>query len=238
MEKLIHERLREIANNRWLASLDVDESSSRDAIDIVRESLSYVEESMSYCVDMKNILNYIADEIEKYYIPHPRFEDGEPIQIGDAFIQKCINEEVELDKIGIALFTKNRLNMVWFPDEVVQRPEPKILDADGVEIKVGETLYRADHAYNAGKEVHVYGIGHIEDAPHSEIQVFTTPKCTLRSGWEIPSNLTHREPDSLEKLRDEIQKDADELEHTPYQGTRNKLNDYADRLTAIMERDI
>lgn len=238
MEKLIHERLREIANNRWLVSLDVDESSSRDAIDIVRESLSYVEEGMSYCVDMQNILNYIADEIEKYYDPKLRFEDGEPAKEGDKYVDQYGHECTisSIDKRA-RIWDENCGYEVVDVCKSLKRPKSKVLDADGIEIKVGETLYRADHAYNAGKEVHVYGIGHIEDAPHSEIQVFTTPKCTLRSGWEIPSNLTHREPDSLEKLRDEIQKDADELEHTPYQGTRNKLNDYADRLTAIIERD-
>lgn len=222
MEKLIHERLREIANNRWLASLDVDESSSRDAIDIVRESLSYVEESMSYCVDMKNILNYIADEIEKYYIPHPRFEDGEPIQIGDAFIQKCINEEVELDKIGIALFTKNRLNMVWFPDEVVQRPEPKILDADGNEIKVGDTVWVKNSPFEP-LLVSGFKDGRVLMSYHNETSL----------GYK-PTSLTHREPDSLKKLRDDMNYRI--IEGT-YPGTAHEyLCQCAKRLTAIMER--
>lgn len=239
MEKLIHERLRES-----LGKLDDCCNISSEIINHLRSDLGLTEDQKSYANDLRNIINYIADQVEKYYIPRPRFEDGEPVQFGDVVRTEfgnveCVAIEYNEYDAWVKDGTDNDWNSSIAADMLAKSHRlQKVLDADGVEIKVGETLYRADHAYNAGKEVHVYGIGHIEDAPHSEIQVFTTPKCTLRSGWEIPSNLTHREPDSLEKLRDEIQKDADELEHTPYQGTRNKLNDYADRLTAIMERDI
>lgn len=231
MNKLLHERLRDIALRGGY-------------LNCVRTLIGKEECPNGDCRDcVKQAAKTLADEIEKYYIPRPRFQDGEPVQFGDFFRTEfgsveCVAIEYNEYNAWVKDGTDDDWNSSIAADMLAKSHRlQKVLDADGVEIKVGETLYRADHAYNAGKEVHVYGIGHIEDAPHSEIQVFTTPKCTLRSGWEIPSNLTHREPDSLEKLRDEIQKDADELEHTPYQGTRNKLNDYADRLTAIMERD-
>lgn len=231
MNKLLHERLRDIALRGGY-------------LNCVRTLIGKEECPNGDCRDcVKQAAKTLADEIEKYYIPRPRFQDGEPVQFGDVVRTEfgnveCVAIEYNEYDAWVKDGTDNDWNSSIAADMLAKSHRlQKVLDADGIEIKVGETLYRADHAYNAGKEVHVYGIGHIEDAPHSEIQVFTTPKCTLRSGWEIPSNLTHREPDSLEKLRDEIQKDADELEHTPYQGTRNKLNDYADRLTAIMERD-
>lgn len=233
MNKLPHERLREFAESCGCKGCNHLASMAGSGCD-----------EFDTCTDCINAVTAaLADEIEKYYIPRPRFKDGEPVQFGDVFRTELGNVEcVAIEYNEYNAWVKDGTDDDWNSCISADKLEKlsrisKVLDADGVEIKVGETLYRADHAYNAGKEVHVYGIGHIEDAPHSEIQVFTTPKCTLRSGWEIPSNLTHREPDSLEKLRDEIQKDADELEHTPYQGTRNKLNDYADRLTAIMERD-
>lgn len=83
-----------------------------------------------------------------------------------------------------------------------------MLDAEGVPIEVGETLYRAKHVYHPGKEVHVYGIA-CEETPYGYGRVFTTPECTVRSGWEVPENLTHRETDSQER----IDMDAQESSH-------------------------
>lgn len=50
------------------------------------------------------------------------------------------------------------------------------------------------------------------------------------------NKLTHREPDSLEKLQDDIQQAADELENTPWKGTHDRLIVIADRLSALRER--
>ena len=46
-----------------------------------------------------------------------------------------------------------------------------------------------------------------------------------------PTEITHRHPDSLEKLRDDMMA-ANEC----WDGDPNKLVDYADRLTALIER--
>lgn len=48
--------------------------------------------------------------------------------------------------------------------------------------------------------------------------------------------LTHREPDSLTKLRDDIHRESLNLAFTPYEGTRSRMKDYADRLTDLIER--
>lgn len=201
MEKLPHERLREDGLYNYIT----DEECSVTAC--------------SKCEQF--VANKIADEIEKYYTPRPRFEDGEPIQIGDAFIQKCINEEVELDKIGIILFAKDGLNMVWFTDEVVQRPESKVLDADGVEIKVGVTVFENNSPIPL-KVVTVYGDGDICAVGDRGI-------CSKLDS----SNYSHREPDSLEKILDDL---------TAYRENQVANNDtlikIEFRLAAIMERDV
>lgn len=132
MKKLLHERLRE-----WADSTEGDKYPSTKMLYATIES----DHAPLGADDERKAFHLLADEIEKYYIPRPRFEDGEPVQFGDSFIQKCVNEEVELDKIGISLFTKDGLNMVWFPDEVVPRPEPKVLDADGVPTKKGDKVW-------------------------------------------------------------------------------------------------
>lgn len=69
MKKLLHERLREL-KGRGCSEL---------------ASLAGVS-CQAYCVSdacHKDIYKAIADEIEKYYIPRPRFEDGEPVQSSD-----------------------------------------------------------------------------------------------------------------------------------------------------------
>lgn len=229
MKKLLHERLREIAPR-------ISKSGGDDwGIDELREVMNVACYS-TYQSDLKNTVLAIADEIEKYYIPRPRFEDGEPVQFGDSFIQKCVNVEVELDKIGISLFTKDGLNMVWFPDEVVPRSEPKVLDADGVEIKIGDKVYLVP-----GKHCGTFPLLHYMPGVEYTVVENDSPShkangriCISRGdsvlGFPMPEQVTHREPDSLEKLRDDVLDTCEPI-------TSVTKQEWADRLTALMERD-
>lgn len=72
MEKLLHERLREIADEKE------DEPYSSGIIEALCKEFGVCENKSSYAIDLNNCLKAIADEIEKFYIPRPRFEDGEP----------------------------------------------------------------------------------------------------------------------------------------------------------------
>ena len=99
----------------------------------------------------------------------------------------------------------------------IKRPEPKVLDADGVEIKVGDTV-RIIESGDKGK---------VEEINKDRVYV----KCD--DGWiddAHVSQITHREPDSHEKLRDDMSKSYE------ISGVM-VLGRYIDRLTAIMERD-
>lgn len=215
MKKLLHERLRGIAES---------EEADCDQFVISVDMKCSDFDSCTNCA--KDVLAAIADEIEKYYIPRPRFEDGEPVRVGDSFIQKCINEEVELSKIGIALYTSDCLNMVWFPDEVVPRPAPKVLDADGVPCKKGETVWKlADSTKWEIIDIH-------PTEPRITVRQLDTDK-DVSGGWFLAEEYSHREPDSLEKLRDDIQSHVTSGWHI----STSQAAIYAGRLTAIMERD-
>lgn len=222
MEKLIHERLREIANNRWLASLDVDESSSRDAIDIVRESLSYVKESMSYCVDMQNILNYIADEIEKYYDPKLRFEDGEPAKEGDKYVDQYGHECTisSIDKRA-RIWDENGGYEVVDVCKPLKRPKSKVLDADGIEIKVGDTVWVKNSPFEP-LLVSGFKDGRVLMSYHNDTSL----------GYK-PTSLTHREPDSLEKLRDDLRDLVPFMPADELTVNTSDLISIANRLTAM-----
>lgn len=176
MKKLLHERLREAAKNGVSNIETYDEN-------IVVSLLK--DEELS-----------LADEIEKYYIPRPRFEDGEPVQFGDSFIQKCVNVEVELDKIGISLFTKDGLNMVWFPDEVVPRPEPKVLDTNGAPCKKGETVWKlVDSTKWEIIDIH-------PTEPRITVRQLDTDK-DVSGGWFLASEYTHTTPETQERIDDD-----------------------------------
>lgn len=141
----------------------------------------------------------LADEIEKYYIPRPRFEDGEPIKEGDVFIQKFSDEEDVVTRVGVALYGNDGFSTVWFTNETVSRPTPKVLDADGVEIKVGDIVFFADGRYGDARfKVKGFGLSvGLESADDK-----TNKYIGCNTGLVTHDMLTHREPDSLERIRD------------------------------------
>lgn len=76
----------------------------------------------------------------------PRFEDtGDPVMVGDAYIDgsgDCnIIVAVRICDACVDLVGEDGFLTGFKPGERVKRPAPKVLDADGVEIKVGDTVY-------------------------------------------------------------------------------------------------
>lgn len=111
MDKLLHERLRDYAS--------------------MGEQTFSPEELLA-----------LADELERYYIPRPRFEDGEPVQLGD---EAQIGDLVFTVK-GFRIFdgVNDGLLREWdksYDACFCKRPAPKVLDADGVEIKVSKPVW-------------------------------------------------------------------------------------------------
>lgn len=175
MEKLLHERLRECAE-RCVDEIDVN--------GVWIYPLTPTE------------FVALADEIERCYHPKPVDVDGRPWELGD----ECITAEGEDAtivgyrpgrRVFIDLHDVREFARCYASD--LKRPL-KVLDADGVEIKVGDAVYWTDETSDPGREAHVYGLGFIRDAPFSPVQVFTTKDCTLRSGWMMPKHLTHERP--------------------------------------------
>ena len=92
----------------------------------------------------------------------PRFEDGEYLWFGDAYVDTDgdANEvqAVELSEACADLVGLEGFHTGFEPGERVERPAPKVLDADGVEIKDGDTVW-----HEAGSELHVIGFGDAQD---------------------------------------------------------------------------
>lgn len=91
----------------------------------------------------------------------PRHESGEMVRMGDAIVDglghahEVSSVEVFDDAEALHWSPSEPEDFVWLVHgERVRRPAPKVLDADGVEIRVGDTVYHVKD----GSEMTVYGI--------------------------------------------------------------------------------
>lgn len=89
----------------------------------------------------------------------PRFEDGEPVMVGDG-VDGLGGEiiEVYIAENAAAIWNNFASHMHLEPGERVKRPAPEVLDADGVLIKADDTVWHED-----GSELHVIGFGDVQD---------------------------------------------------------------------------
>lgn len=205
MKKLLHERLRNWAKEYPYSQLTA-------ANDLGCSPYEHID----------SVFLAIASEIEEYYDPKPRDPEGNPVH-KDMEVDGGVVSHWNVSEDGSWTIFDNDYEEIQCGDknEPIRMPEPKVLDADGVEIKVGENRFSIQH----GHEVIVNQV-----SPDYCICSQLGNGCTLGSSGYKPSDLTHREPDSLEKLREDMQKSYD------ISGVI-VLGRYLDRLTAIMERD-
>lgn len=140
----------------------------------------------------------LAREFGKRVMPEgmewPRFEDGEPVRFGDV-----VSDGYETGRVYYVTFDTVNPVIIGFTDERpdqdpgtwlevsvsdgerVKRPAPKVLDADGAEIRVGDTVYDM-----VGDRHEVKGFGKQGDV----LLEFHNDESL---GWR-PSNFTHRAP--------------------------------------------
>lgn len=138
----------------------------------------------------------------------PRFEDtGDPVMVGDAYIDgsgDCnIIVAVRICDVCVDLVGKDGFLTGFKPGERVKRPAPEVLDADGVEIKVGDTVYgvgRSQHSFDVIDPHHI----------DQEVGEAFSVRCYDRDEGEEchcrPELLTHTRPDSWEQPEEDIAK--------------------------------
>lgn len=200
MKKLLHERLREYGSN--CRADYTDWLSQRHA-------------------------NELANEIEKYYQPLPRDPEGNPVH-KDMEVDGGVVSHWNVSEDGSWIIFDDDYEEIQCgnKDEPIRLPEPKILDADGVEINVGDTVWLT----TSGKKLRVDGFTPWKYVRCSNPEIDGDHEAGLNFA---PESLTHREPDSLEKLRDDI----DMYVRNGWNISQPKAEEFASRLTAIMERD-
>lgn len=185
MKKLLHERLREIES---FDEITLDDDRTYLSLDGIQATL-------------------LSNEIERYYIPRPRFEDGEPIQFGDETEQVSAGFIAKV--VGIAIYNDGSFtledghgNSTYYADkQPVKRPQPKVYDADGIEINVGDTVWDS-----YGNKLNVIELKPDEDCGLGECEDLVN--CgEVKNGcpvYHIANQLTHKEPDSQSKIDDDL----------------------------------
>ena len=139
----------------------------------------------------------------------PKFEDGEPVMIGDEatnnknqrFTVKRIEFRHGKWMLNDSVTEGHYLN--GKPGERVKRPATKVLDADGVEVHDGDTVYELE----TGEEYKVERV--FSGAPDPDF-----PDHAIRCNKVAdpimhvfkPDQLTHARPDSWERLEEDAVK--------------------------------
>lgn len=167
------------------------------------------------CIDCEiDKMRAVADRIDaERALPDgmewPRFEDGELVKVGDEV--ECKGETMRvylatLDADGWALWCSRdgidgRLSGSY--GERVKRPAPKVLDADGVPIEVGDTVYCDD-------DPEPWQVDLIYAGSMVYCTVMLKDSAGIYKSADAP-RLSHKKPeppDSWEKLEEDARKTA------------------------------
>ena len=165
------------------------------------------------CLDMPShgvciltMLTTIADRIDAERelpdgIEWPRFEDGELVGIGDEVEHGDKVWEVDaicFDRKEWSMALSRNLDisrMSGSYDERLKRPKPKVLDADGALIEVGDTVYFVG---GSGTRFAVKDIDFKPDGAFVDIIDEGRYSATVN-----PESLTHERPDSWERIEED-----------------------------------
>lgn len=172
----------------------------------------------------------ITEWLDKWFIKRPLFEDGQPVQFGeqvgcnDLYMEHPVDTFAFSDDGSVEL--RGDGNSMWYcRGERVARPAPKVLDADGVETNVGDKGFMSFGKFKPVTIKAVYPSFTWRSLPYPCVEY-------EEGGWDKAANFTHKEPDSLEKLRDYVL----EQERQESSSARDTYHEIAGRITALMER--
>lgn len=125
----------------------------------------------------------------------PRFEDGEPVGFGDLYVNANGNRS-EVQYIGFKpdgykVNKGQKRNKLKAYGEPVKRPDPEVLDADGVPIKVGDAAYS-----NGGLFANEFVVEGFDPAMRVIAKCPTFNESMIATG----DKFTHRKPDTQEAI--------------------------------------
>ena len=133
--------------------------------------------------------------VEKRLIPEgmewPRYTDGSAVEIGDEVVGPDYGERIHVDAVkfhakGFTFYDKNGFDKWYEDDDRFERSEPKVLDADGEPLEVGQTVYGT-------RDLEPVEIVSLRSKEYDGVR---TVKCKDRTGFVFyaPDDLTHQRP--------------------------------------------
>lgn len=185
---------------------------------------------------MTKMMTAIADRIDAERalpadVEWPRFEDGGLVRIGDE-----LEFEGKTMLVGDAIFyadgwalwcDREDMNGRLYGKygERVKRPAPKVLDADGVSIKVGDTVYCN------GKDKPLM-VSHNVDS--TKVALIADRVSYFRAN---PSRLSHERPDSWERIASDMEDFAVDNEINGGHEVFDRAMDFVDRIRKLAEKE-
>lgn len=147
--------------------------------------------------------------LDRCALKRPRYEDGEPVQMGDEIAigggSIDVNEAVMLlDGSGYRLLHGKDVSTSAIEDRV-KRPAPEVLGADGLPLNEDDTVY------GTGREQHRYTVQvpySINDGVGERFCVQCYDHDEGNITWCDPSMLTHTPPDTQERIDEDKHKIA------------------------------
>ena len=128
----------------------------------------------------------------------PKYEDGSYVWLGDSYIDTDGDENevmaIEFNDRCADLVGLEGFHTGFEPFERVKRPAPKVLDADGVEVHLGDTVYESN------------GQSGIVIAVHPSTRCVDLRQDGCVACAMDAKRLTHTRPDSWERLEEDIAK--------------------------------
>ena len=123
----------------------------------------------------------------------PRFEDSEPVWLGDEVVDFG-GEIVDIDFAdkGVVIWNNACDHLHLAIGERVKRHVPEAMDADGVPIKVGDTVWHEDGSEWLVEEMNRYGVRCFDGGKRRTFD---------------EKYLTHTRPDSWERLEEDASKE-------------------------------
>lgn len=175
-------------------------------LDIVREAANRPPYKQDVYVNAGQLLA----EIEREYLPRPRYEDGEPVQEGDIVADrngnrcghKVLSWSVRSD--GQTAFYTGTSSMAIKTGERVKRLQNVVLDAEGVPVCNGDIVWEVDEdGHVSTRAFRVVGLNNTKN---------TACICPAERGGAVShiaaDMLTHKQPDSLERIEADAKLDV------------------------------
>lgn len=213
-------------------------------VDRLREEAKIAREERGLPVYTPEKIEKLADAIEREYLPRPRFEDGGLVCEGDTV---CIDGMLPLKvhwysvrSDGLTVFSIPTSSRKIKTGERVKRPEPEVLDSDGVQIRVGDTVWEVGRRRPLKVTAVEPGIVsyETEDGAHGMYYAI--------------GDLTHKQPDSLERIEEDAKESVcvyfdkqgstkcsgcDKSLHSYLECHREMMLDLLNRQREVLERD-